>query len=668
MNHLNLSIKARIYAGFLILIAIGGSIAGFGVWQLGGIDTNVQRLANISTNTARILKVAGPVAAMSKASQQIKGSWDEATAKEFIDSEATAVDLLTAAVKASPSEERKRLYNGMVSGLTDARQSFEKLDRLSQAMKDDKAKLFAGGDEVKADLEKLVAAAQTTGDPKLIAAGSDVEAMVLLVRIANWRFLATLDPKGPATFTAAVDKADAAIATLEKVPTAARLKAEIEAVTSSLKGYSDSFTALSGRMGDAEILYADGIAAPLAKVKDLGATAQKSLDTALDDTSAGTTVTIANTTMVQESVAVFGLVLGLVLAYVVGSGIIRPLAAMTAAMTKLAGGDTTGAIPSRDAKTEIGEMAKAVDVFKQNMIRAAELAAEQRVEAERKEQRQALIDGYITSFDQSVRHSLDGLAAASSEMRATAESMSAIADESARQVMAVAGASEQASVNVQTAAAATEEMAASILEINRQVENSTMIAGQAVVEAQRTRATMQGLSASAEKIGTVVQLIQDIASQTNLLALNATIEAARAGEAGKGFAVVASEVKSLATQTAKATEEIASQVNDIQAAAKQAVDAIQGIDRTIGEVSEISTSIAAAIEEQGAATREITRNTQEAARGTQEVSQNIIGVNQGAAETGAAAGQVLNSASDLSRQAETLRGDVDDFLTKIRAA
>jgi len=211
-------------------------------------------------------------------------------------------------------------------------------------------------------------------------------------------------------------------------------------------------------------------------------------------------------------------------------------------------------------------------------------------------------------------------------------------------------------------------MGASIAEISRQVSESTQIATKAVEEAARTNTTVQGLADAAQKIGEVVSLIQDIASQTNLLALNATIEAARAGEAGKGFAVVASEVKSLAAQTAKATEEIAGQIAAIQGATKEAVEAIRTIDGTIGRMSEISTAIAAAMEEQGASTKEITRNTQEAARGTQDVSQSIGHVNQAAAETGTAASQVLNSSDALGRQAETLRGDVDEFLAKIRAA
>jgi methyl-accepting chemotaxis protein len=356
------------------------------------------------------------------------------------------------------------------------------------------------------------------------------------------------------------------------------------------------------------------------------------------------------------------------LAWLSGRVIAGPILRMTAAMGQLAGGDKTVEIPAHDSKDEIGDMAKAVDVFKQNMIRADQIAAEQKAEQAKKEQRQVAIEGFIATFESGVRGSLDTLASAATEMRATSQSMSTTAEETSAQATTVAAAAEQASANVQTVAAATEELSSSVAEIGRQVIQSTKIAGQAVDEAGRTNVTVQGLSAAAQKIGDVVKLISDIASQTNLLALNATIEAARAGDAGKGFAVVASEVKSLANQTAKATEEISAQVAAMQGATSGVVQAIQSIGGTIGSINEIATTIASAVEEQGAATQEIARNVQEAAQGTSQVSSTIAGVNQAASETGAASSQVLASAEELGKQAETLRADIDSFLANIRAA
>jgi methyl-accepting chemotaxis protein len=346
----------------------------------------------------------------------------------------------------------------------------------------------------------------------------------------------------------------------------------------------------------------------------------------------------------------------------------RPLADMTREMTKLANGDLDIEIEGADRADEVGGLARSLQVFKENAITARRLEDEQRQEQARKEARRQMVEEYTRVFDHQVGEALDTLTAASTEMHATAGSMAATAEETSRQTTAVVTSSDQASANVQTVAAATEQLSASVSEISRQVTQSAEFASTAVVEAERTNATIQGLADTAQKIGEVVSLIQNIASQTNLLALNATIEAARAGEAGRGFAVVASEVKALSNQTAKATEGISTQIAAIQAETGHAVDAIKAIGGTIRQMDEIATAIAAAVEQQGAATRDISNNIQLVAQGTNSVATNIAGVNEAAAETGAAAGQVLTAADGLSRQADKLRADVNGFLGKIRTA
>jgi methyl-accepting chemotaxis protein len=356
------------------------------------------------------------------------------------------------------------------------------------------------------------------------------------------------------------------------------------------------------------------------------------------------------------------------LALYIGRSISRPIATLCRTMQALTGGDTAVIVPFTQWRHETGEIAKAVDVFKQHIRRADQLSAEQGAEQEMKAKRQLQIEGHIATFESSIRGTLDTLGSAATEMRVTSRSMSATAKETTEQATRVAGAAEQASDNVQAVAAATEELSSSAAEIGRQVGHSAKIAGEAVSDANHTNTAVQGLSAAAQKIGDVVKLISDIASQTNLLALNATIEAARAGEAGKGFAVVANEVKSLANQTAKATDEISAQVAAMQAATSEAVQAIRKIGGTIGSINGIAAMIASAVEEQDAVTQQIARNVQEAAKGTGQVSNSIIGVNQAATVTDAAANQVLSSAEDLSRKAETLRADVDNFLARIRAA
>jgi methyl-accepting chemotaxis protein len=663
-----LRIKARINSGFGALILIGLGVAAFGGWELAKIGGQVDRFSTISDNAARNLEVSHLTEVMRRAAVRFKTMGDESQIKEFNDTQAKTIELLATAGKMTTSNDRRTLYADVSGKVGEVKQSFDTLVQLGAKMKTDRAKLFSGGDEMAAAVAKLVEAARAINEQELTARATDVETAVLLVRVANWRFLATSDAKGPANFKTNVEKAGVAVAALEKAPSAGQLAAAIASVKAGISGYAAAFGDLSGAMLQADDLLENAITNANLKIAEQQAVARKSLVVDLSSTKTATDELVSATTLTQEMLAGIGLLLGLALAYVIGRSIVGPVVGMTGAMTKLAGGDKSVAIPAQDSTDEIGDMAKAVDVFKQNMIRADQLADEQRAEQEIKAKRQVAIEGYIATFESGVRGSLDTLASAATEMRATSQSMSATAEETSAQATTVAAAAEQASANVQTVATATEELSSSVSEIGRQVSESTRIAGKAVDEATRTNTTVQGLSAAAQKIGDVVKLISDIASQTNLLALNATIEAARAGDAGKGFAVVASEVKSLANQTAKATEEIAAQVAAMQGATSEAVTAIQGIGGTIGTISEIATTIASAVEEQGAATQEIARNVQEAAQGTGQVSSNIVGVNQAAAETGTAANQVLVSAEELGRQAETLRGDVSTFLANIRTA
>jgi methyl-accepting chemotaxis protein len=350
--------------------------------------------------------------------------------------------------------------------------------------------------------------------------------------------------------------------------------------------------------------------------------------------------------------------------------IARPMRALSVSMEELAGGNFAVVLPGLGRKDEVGDVAGAVEKFKVVSEKKARDEAEAKIKQDQiaAQQRKAEMMKLADEFEGAVGEIVETVSSASTELEASATTLTATAERSQELTTAVAAASEEASTNVQSVASATEELSSSVNEISRQVQESARMATDAVGQARTTNDRVSELSKAAARIGDVVELINTIAGQTNLLALNATIEAARAGEAGRGFAVVASEVKALAEQTAKATGEIGQQITGIQAATQESVTAIKEISSTIERLSEISSTIAAAVEEQGAATQEISRNVQQAAQGTQQVSINITDVQGGAAETGSASSQVLSAAQSLSSDSNRLKLELGKFLNSVRAA
>ena len=363
-----------------------------------------------------------------------------------------------------------------------------------------------------------------------------------------------------------------------------------------------------------------------------------------------------------------GLALALLIGWLyVGRNVVERLLRVQMAMRGLADGNLDAEVPNA-GNDEIGAMAQALDVFKQNARERNRLNSEQTTAQEAKAQRAAEVGRLVVDFESNVKLHLGAVATAVTALDDTADGMAEIADQTKRQAMASAVSAEQTSGNVQAVAAAADQMAATLQEISTQIAKSSNVARLAVREAESSDDKVRGLKSSAQKIGDVVRMINDIAAQTKLLALNATIEAARAGESGRGFAVVAAEVKSLAAATERATDEIVAQVGAMQQATDEAVSAIQSISQIIGQIDEAASSIAAAVEEQSTTTGDIARNVQEAAKSTSEVSQNIGQVSEVAGQTGTAASSVLGAAGELKRQSNDLATEIEQFIAGIRAA
>lgn len=364
-----------------------------------------------------------------------------------------------------------------------------------------------------------------------------------------------------------------------------------------------------------------------------------------------------------------GILLSIVFFAIVARDIVKPLKGISESMAALTGGDITADIPHADRKDEIGHMARALQVFQKDMCEKEELkGAQERQKTRAEKERKDGLERLASTFETNVKHVVDVVASAATEMDATSQSVSNTISDSITKLSNLAGGSKDVSAKVQTVSTSTEQLTSAIREISQQVARATGITHKAVDQGGKASATVSTLLDSSRAIGEVVEVINAITSQINLLALNATIEAARAGEAGKGFAVVASEVKNLASQTQKATEEIQQKVVAIQNTSTETAEAINQIAATVNEVNAISTAIAAAVEEQGAATREIADNITRASKETLNMSENASAVSSSASQTSASTGEMRQAANELSKQAEHLRHEVEAFLTQVRSA
>ncbi|QQN65887.1 HAMP domain-containing protein [Bradyrhizobium diazoefficiens] len=669
MPGIRLRIRGRLYAGFTALAVVGLIMALVAVWNLWAIQDQVARMSAFSDDAARVQEISIHLQALQRANLRYIYDANEPAFKEAAEREAATVALLKAASAASFSEERRKIYDGLVA-------DFDKLQslrgRLGAAVKETtkgKAALLPGGEELNTYAGKLVVAAHGTHDPEITAPVADLESKILQARLASWRFLAMRDSKASSTFRANTERAQQRIAALQEASLPEQVKSALAPVKTSLASYQAAFESTSAAILAADETYRNNIAPLIAESINKLKVADTGLAADYQKTRTIAAGVIASTTWIQEAAGGLAVLFSVIVAFLIARSIVGPLTAMTRAMGLLAGGNLAVEIPSRGKADEIGDMAKAIQVFKDNMIDTERLRHEQtETEARQAEDRKKDMVRLAGQFEQTVGEIVETVSSASHELEASASTLTATASRAQNLSTEVASASQEATANVQAVASATEELSSSVSEIARQVQESARIAGEAVGQATKTNARVSELSKAAARIGDVVELISTIAGQTNLLALNATIEAARAGEAGRGFAVVAAEVKALAEQTAKATGEIAQQVSGIQAATEESAGSIREISSTIERLSEISSTVAAAVEQQGAATQEISRNVQQAAHGTQRVSTNIGDVQRGASDTGSASSQVLSAARSLSSDSNRLKQEVAKFLSSVHAA
>jgi methyl-accepting chemotaxis protein len=664
----NLKIGVRLALGIGLVLGLLLVIAGTAYVSLSGASDNFTAYRQLARETVTAANWNGALAISRFYNRVFLAAETDEAAKQTFD----ALDVLTDKVAAEKGvfiePEDVKAVAEVEQGVLSFEAAFKKVADLTKSANEPLATMDEVGSKIEANLTKISQESGTAGDEATSDSIDRIMRSVLMLRLYKNKFENKSTTANVEVFRKAAaefEQASAGVLSRISNPAWSSLAKDTFGMTKAYVEAFENYQAIVLERADV----VDNTMVPVGKqVAGLLQTIVDDAIAAQNELGPVATQNIAHGIMVAMITSGIAILIGVLIGFVVALGITRPVVAMTKAMAVLANGDTTVQIPAAGQKDEIGAMAKAVQVFKDNMIETERLRAEQeelkkRAEAER---RQGMLD-MADKFESSVGGIVNGVTAAATELQATAQALSATAEEASRQSTAVAAASEQTTQNVQTVAAATEELSSSIREISNQVTESTRIVAGAVTQAEDTNAKVKGLAEAAQKIGEVVTLINEIASQTNLLALNATIEAARAGEAGKGFAVVASEVKNLATQTGRATEEIAGQVKAIQDSTESAAGAIQAITVTINRVSEISTAIASAVEEQGAATQEISRNVQEASTGTAEVSTNITGVTQASQQTSAGSTQVLASAAELAVNGERLKKEVDTFLHTVRA-
>jgi methyl-accepting chemotaxis protein len=686
-----LRIATRIAGGFAVTLLLLSILGVLGVFSLESSETSFHTYAKVGDNTVKIAEIDGEFTALRRHVFIYTSTGDEQALRHARQTAAGLKQHIVETVAVMRAAQSAKL--DAVGKLIDAYlTNFDVAVNDRVARDRALAEMNAAGAKARADLTEITKTAMDDRDYEAAATAGQVQEMLMRARLDALRFADRADQSYVDSFKKNYQEYRTTLMLLTEQLQSAQRKILVAAAGEQAATYARAFEQFARMSFDIDKLVNVTMAAQAQSADAAMADLVKSQRAGLADIATATAAAMNKSRTTMVGIGIGALVFGIIIAFLIARGIVKPVTGLTGGMKQLAEGNFDVRLPGLERKDEVGEMAQAVETFKIKLADKARREAEEKAEADRREaeqkrladereaaqkraadekaaaERKAAMHRLADDFERAVGDIVDNVSAASTELEAAANTLTKTAEATQELSTVVASASEEASSNVQSVASATEEMTGSVGEISRQVQESSNIANQAVQQAHKTDMRINDLSTAANRIGDVVKLITAIAEQTNLLALNATIEAARAGEAGKGFAVVAQEVKALAAQTAKATGEIGSQIAGMQTATNESVGAIKEIGGTIGHISQIAATIAAAVEEQGAATAEIARNVQEAAKGTAQVASNITNVNRGAGETGSASSQVLASAQSLASESNHLKVEVRKFLETVRAA